>query len=158
MLPHMRMSRQRINGKKSHPPFPLKVSGDKKKWLQIRRLFFMAPLAVQRDTEQKGFKIRGLEKERVSTGERKRNIFYLMLLFTVNVHKDFWTPRDYPQCWHGTKFFCVPVLRPSDTAQQRGLETAYTPKHVVIRMWKCWIAVSPGRATAEASPCQETGW
>lgn len=50
----------------------------------------MAPLAVQTDTEQKGFKIHGLEKERVEKKDRGKEIlFYLMLLFTVSVHKDF---------------------------------------------------------------------
>lgn len=59
----MRMSGQRIKGKQRHPPLPLKVSGDKKKWVEIRGLFLVPPVAAQTDAEQKGFKIHGLERK-----------------------------------------------------------------------------------------------
>lgn len=41
----------------------------------------------------------------------KRNTLYLMLLFNVNMHTDFWTSRDDLQCWPGTTFSVLSVLR-----------------------------------------------
>lgn len=54
MQPHMRMSGQTIKGKWRHLPFPLKVSGDKMKWAEIRGLFLVPPVAAQTDAKQKG--------------------------------------------------------------------------------------------------------
>lgn len=49
----------------------------------------MPSVAVQPDTEQKGYKNHRPQSKRESTGERKSSALYLMMLFNVNMHADF---------------------------------------------------------------------
>lgn len=49
----------------------------------------MPPVAVQTDTEQKGFKNHEPQSKRENTGERRSSTLYLMILFNVNMHTDF---------------------------------------------------------------------
>lgn len=108
------------------------------KWVEIRGLFLVPPFAVQTDTEQKWYKNHRPERKE-STGERKSSTLYLMMLFNVNTHTDFWTSRDCLQCWLEQHSPNVPSI-----AEKAG-DCLYPRTHCCDEVG-CWIVISLSQA------------
>lgn len=111
----------------------------------------MPPVAAQTDAEQKVFKMHGLERKGGEHGREEEKYILSDVVVECECAHRLLDLKGLPTAlaWNN--------ILPRTCAQaemclalQRGLETACTPKHIAVRKWECWIAISPGWAATGA--------